>query len=128
MDAIESNHNTYFRLIFNSTGLNPRRPEFWGAWYGDTCRTTAYCLWHSPLWRDFARPGWEYKTVNLPFSAHNTELRRIKSPVRGLTNCTLYDLRRSLKKIVHIRYIWLIIPGDIIFELFCDCRKVIFSC
>ena len=28
---------------------NPRRPEFWGAWYGDTCKITAYCLQHSSL-------------------------------------------------------------------------------
>ena len=104
----------YCEMLSFDAGQNPRRPEFWGAWYGDTCRTTAYCLWHSPLWGDFVRSGWEYKTIHLPFSAHNTELRKIKSPDQGSTNCTLYDLRRTLKKEFHIKYIWLIIPTHIV--------------
>ena len=102
-----------YLLFTEASGQNPRRPEFWGAWYGDTCRTTAYCIWHPTLWRDISPPGYLYKTVNLPFSAHNTELRKVKSPVRGVTNCTLYDLRLSFKKKSHNNNIRHIFPGHI---------------
>ena len=37
------------------TCQNPQRPEFWGAWYGDTFKTTAYCIWHSPYDVKFRR-------------------------------------------------------------------------